>query len=164
MTTKVDAAVKDEVGEWLGATVGKPLPPSWNVYETLKDGILLCELINKLKPGSITKVNKNKVPFMQMENIGNYVRCASTIFGVEDRNNFVTVDLYENKNIAQVLLGLVTLKRKTGHGFKKATAAPADDVFDTLASPSVATKRFCPHCGEKHPEAAKFCPSCGKAI
>ena len=39
-------------------------------------GVLLCELANRLQPGSVRKINRSRLPFKQMENISAFVRCA----------------------------------------------------------------------------------------
>jgi hypothetical protein len=41
-----------------------------------------CNLVNKLKPGSVKSINKSKMPFPLMENIGNFLAAAKG-FGVK---------------------------------------------------------------------------------
>ena len=45
--------------KWVEAVMGEPLP-SGDFGEILKDGVVLCKLMNKLQPGSIKKF-KEKV-------------------------------------------------------------------------------------------------------
>jgi hypothetical protein len=45
--------------------------------------------------------------------------------GVPDEYNFVTVDLYEAKNINQVVQNIMALKRSQGYGFEKQKDAPS---------------------------------------
>ena len=79
----------------------------------LKSGILLCELANALQPGVVTaKISAAAMPFKQMENIGHFLAAAETL-GVQASDRFQTVDLYESKQPAQVLLCLQVLKRVT---------------------------------------------------
>ena len=74
--------------------------------EKFKSGVILCELMNKLEPGSIKKYHKNpKLAFQQMENIG-FFNEAMRNYGVQSEYIFVTNDLYEGKNLYQVQLGL----------------------------------------------------------
>ena len=37
--------------------------------ELLKDGVMLCTLINALQPGSVKKINTLKAPFKQVRNV-----------------------------------------------------------------------------------------------
>ena len=71
------------------------------VHEKLKDGVILCKLIEKLQPNSIKNINTNKMAFKQMENIGNFLTAAEK-FGVSRTDSFQTVDLYEATNMPQV--------------------------------------------------------------
>lgn len=59
------------------------------------------------------------MPFKIMENISSFLAACSK-FGVADADMFQTVDLYEAKNMSQVLQTLSTLRRITGWG----TSAP----------------------------------------
>jgi len=79
--------------------------------EGLKDGQVLCKLINVIKPGSVKKINKNNMAFKQMENIGNFLSACENL-GMNKIDLFQTVDLYENQNIPQVVNGIFALGRK----------------------------------------------------
>ena len=39
----------------------------------LKSGVILCNLINKLKPGTIKSTNSSALAFKQLENIGQFL-------------------------------------------------------------------------------------------
>lgn len=59
---------EQEVLNWIGEVLGEPLPNG--AYEDiLKDGVLLCKLINKLSPGSVKKIQERGTNFQLMENI-----------------------------------------------------------------------------------------------
>ncbi|KAL9642979.1 hypothetical protein ABK040_010671 [Willaertia magna] len=102
--SKYDPEKESEVKEWIEAVTGERFASN-DFQESLKDGILLCKLINKIKPGAIKKVNTSKLPFMQMENIGEFLKAAQTL-GLQKHDAFMTVDLFEGKNIPQVIQSL----------------------------------------------------------
>jgi hypothetical protein len=81
-----------------------------DLHAFLKDGIFLCQLANALKPGATPQPKTSKMPFHQMENINNFLRFA-TAAGVASLSLFQTVDLFENKNMGQVVLCLSALSR-----------------------------------------------------
>lgn len=64
---------EEEVKTWICAVTGEVWGDS-SFAARLKDGTLLCTLINTIKPGSVKKVNKMQMPFMQMENISSFLR------------------------------------------------------------------------------------------
>ena len=108
LDSKYDKAMEAEVREWMGELLGAPLEGDF--MEVLKDGTVLCKLANAIKPGIVKKINKMKMPFMQMENIGSFL-AAVYVLGVDASESFMTVDLYEAKNPGAVLLCLSSLKR-----------------------------------------------------
>lgn len=62
-----------EVLQWIADVLGEKLPNG--VYEdVLKDGIVLCKLINKIAPGSVKKIQERGTNFQLMENIQRYVQ------------------------------------------------------------------------------------------
>lgn len=57
-----------EVLAWIEAVTGDKLPAG-NYEDILKDGVVLCNLINKLAPGSVKKIQTKGTNFQLMENI-----------------------------------------------------------------------------------------------
>lgn len=93
-------------------------PPNETYEESLKDGIILCKLMNKLKPGAIPKINTTGASFKMMENI-NMFQKALKDYGVPDLDGFQTVDLWEMKDIAQVTSTIFALGRAVSIFFIK---------------------------------------------
>ena len=67
----------------------------------LKDGVILCTILNIIKPGTVKKINKGNKPFTMMENISMYLDACQSM-GCQKSDLFQTVDLYELQNIPQV--------------------------------------------------------------
>merc|ERR1712243_236612 len=64
----------------------------------LKDGSVLCQLINCISPGAVKKINTMNAPFKQRENIEMYLKACSN-YGLKEQDLFQVNDLYENKNL-----------------------------------------------------------------
>lgn len=58
-----------EAQEWIESILGKKFPPGETFEDVLKDGQVLCHLMNKLSPGSVPKINTSGGQFKMMENI-----------------------------------------------------------------------------------------------
>ncbi|XP_058063860.1 muscle-specific protein 20 [Anopheles bellator] len=102
---------EEEVLKWIGDVLGQPLPPG--VYEdVLKDGVVLCKLINKLAPNSVKKIQETGTNFQLMENVQRF-QTAIKEYGVPQEEIFQTADLFERRNIPQVTLCLYALGRIT---------------------------------------------------
>jgi len=76
----------------------------------LKSGVILCQVVNKLQPKSVSNIGKTKAPFMMMENINNYLKSCSAL-GLAASDLFQTIDLFEAKNMPSVLINIHTLGR-----------------------------------------------------
>lgn len=103
--------VKDKEAQgWIEALLGLAFPANVSYDDVLKDGQVLCRLINKIKPGSVAKINESGGQFKMMENINNFQKALGA-YGVPDQDMFQTVDLYEKKDISQVTNTLFALGR-----------------------------------------------------
>ncbi|TPX55969.1 hypothetical protein PhCBS80983_g04896 [Powellomyces hirtus] len=67
-------------------------------------------LINKLRPGSIRVISTRDAPFLQMENINRFLT-ASKNLGLKGHELFQTVDLFEGKEMQQVIVTILTIAR-----------------------------------------------------
>jgi len=102
--------LEQEAADWIEAVTGENQPADLKFSHWLKSGTVLCNLVNKLKPGTIPKVNKMKMPFAHMENINGFIQ-ACTVLSVPGSDLFMTVDLYEEKNLNQVITCIHSLGR-----------------------------------------------------
>uniref|UniRef100_A0A336MU40 Transgelin n=1 Tax=Culicoides sonorensis TaxID=179676 RepID=A0A336MU40_CULSO len=99
-----------EAQEWIETILGEKFPAGEKYEDVLRDGQVLCRLINKLQPGSVNKINSTGGQFKMMENINNFQKAIKD-YGVPDLDVFQTVDLYEKKDIASVTCCLFALGR-----------------------------------------------------
>jgi len=100
-----------EVLAWIEGVIGEKLP-SGNYEDILKDGVVLCQLANKLVPGSVKKIQTKGTNFQLMENVQRF-QAAIKAYGVPQEEIFQTADLFERRNIPQVTLCLYALGRIT---------------------------------------------------
>eukprot|EP00794_Sanderia_malayensis_P005246 gene5246-5910_t len=144
--SKFDSELALKSLDWISAVLGDPalFNDKENnlksyIQEKLKDGHILCRLINTLQPGSVKKINQGNMPFLKMENIGNFLTgCYS--YGVKKEDLFQTADLFEGQNIVQVVLGISALGRKAQannydgptFGPKESNAAPRNFTEEKL--------------------------------
>lgn len=69
-------------------------------------------LVNLVLPPPGVKFKKSAMPFMQMENISHFLRaCEQPPLSLPAHDRFLTVDLYESKDPAQVLQCLSAFSR-----------------------------------------------------
>lgn len=102
---------EQEIVDWIGLVLGEKLP-NQPYEDLLRDGIILCRLINKISPGAVNKIQTSGGSFKLMENIQRF-QTALKKYGVPEEEIFQTADLYERRNIAQVTLCLFALSRLT---------------------------------------------------
>lgn len=112
--------MEEEAQEWIEEIIGHPIPPphsstnssvsSLDLCEGLKDGTVLCELVNIISPKAI-RYKKSTMPFIQMENIAAFLTFSRETLGIPDHDLFQTIDLFERKNIFQVIQAIHTFSR-----------------------------------------------------
>ncbi|KAJ4155022.1 hypothetical protein LMH87_000288 [Akanthomyces muscarius] len=112
---KYTPAAANEARTWVEESLGEKLSSS-DLLEGLKDGVALCKLINLAIPPPGIKFKQSAMPFVQMENISHFLRaCQSPPLNLHEHDIFLTVDLYEQKDPAQVLQCLGAFSR-AAHG------------------------------------------------
>ncbi|KAJ5477897.1 hypothetical protein N7530_003406 [Penicillium desertorum] len=106
-TPQAAAEVRDWIEEVLHEKLASP-----DLLEGLKDGVALCKLVNlAVSPG--VKYKQLSAPFVQMENISHFLRaCQLPPLNLPPHDVFLTVDLYEGKDPAQVLQCLAAFSRR----------------------------------------------------
>ncbi|CAH0480518.1 unnamed protein product [Peronospora belbahrii] len=108
VATNFGPTAEEEAQQWIEAVLGEKFLASF--ADSLKDGVMLCTLMNKIKPGFIPHIQTSSMPFKQMENVSNFVRACRSI-GVAEFDLFETVDIYNQKNIGQVVQCIHALGR-----------------------------------------------------
>lgn len=135
--TKFSQDAIDDIKSWIFVSVLNEEQPRESLIESLKSGVTLCKVANKLKAADETsgfiKWKESKMPFVQMEQISQFLTFARS-YGVPEDELFQTVDLFEEKDPAIVYQ---TLKSVSRYANKK-----HPDLFPVIG-PQLATKR--PH-------------------
>ncbi|XP_031692275.1 calponin-3-like [Oncorhynchus kisutch] len=111
---KYDMQKEEELRFWIEEVTGMAIGE--NFQKGLKDGIILGELINKLQPGSIKKINHSQLNWHKLENLGNFIK-AILAYGMKPNDIFEANDLFENGNMTQVqstLLSLASMAKTKG--------------------------------------------------
>lgn len=128
INSKYSEELAAECLEWIKDITGEPINTSGdmdNFFEVLKDGVILCKLVNAIQPGAVKKVNESKMAFKCMENLTAFSEAAMKVFGVPTQETFQSVDLWERQNLNAVVICLQSLGRKVGP-FGKPSIGPKE--------------------------------------
>ncbi|XP_032170626.1 LIM domain only protein 7 isoform X7 [Mustela erminea] len=119
----VDCAVAfAEAQRWVEAVTEKNFETK-DFRASLENGVLLCDLVNKLKPGVIKKINRLSTPIAGLDNINVFLKACEQIGlkeaqlfhpgDLQDLSNRVTVRQEEtDRRVKNVLITLYWLGRK----------------------------------------------------
>ncbi|CDS42345.1 calponin [Echinococcus multilocularis] len=115
MNIKYDSEVEREVLDWIGKLTGANIESGREkVAAALRDGKILIKLVNVIYEGTPElpssaanlrrplKANTSKISFKMMENIETFIN-ACAAYGVPKTGLFQTVDLFEMRNMGQVI-------------------------------------------------------------
>ncbi|XP_036014630.1 LIM domain only protein 7 isoform X41 [Mus musculus] len=111
-----------EAQRWVEAVTEKNFETT-DFRASLENGVLLCDLINKLKPGVVKKINRLSTPIAGLDNINVFLRACEQIGlkeaqlfhpgDLQDLSNRVTVKQEEtDRRLKNVLITLYWLGRK----------------------------------------------------
>ena len=92
LDAKAGSASTDAALRWVVAVTGKAVEEGTSLADALKDGVLLCEAVNAIAPGTIKKISTSKMAFHQLNNITVFLRAAKGL-GVADSLVFDATDL-----------------------------------------------------------------------
>ncbi|XP_074671611.1 LIM domain only protein 7 isoform X2 [Strix aluco] len=111
-----------EAQRWVETVTGKSFGTK-DFRAALENGVLLCDLINKIKPGIVKKINRLPTPIAGLDNINVFLKACENIGlkeaqlfhpgDLQDLSNRVTVKPEEtNRRVKNVLITLYWLGRK----------------------------------------------------
>ncbi|XP_044780299.1 transgelin-2-like [Bubalus bubalis] len=110
-----DADLEQILIQWITTQcrkhVSRPQPGCKNFQNWLKNGTVLCELINGLYPegqAPVKKIQASTTAFKQMEQISQFLQAAKR-YGINTNDISQTVDLWEGKSMACVQRILMNL-------------------------------------------------------
>ncbi|NWJ12101.1 CNN2 protein, partial [Crypturellus undulatus] len=106
LAQKYDPQKEAELRTWIESVTGQRIGPDFQ--KGLKDGVILCELMNKLQPNSVRKINRSAQNWHQLENLSNFIK-AMTSYGMNPVDLFEANDLFESGNMTQVQVSLLAL-------------------------------------------------------
>ncbi|SCU84222.1 LANO_0C00782g1_1 [Lachancea nothofagi CBS 11611] len=137
-----------EISDWIFKVIlrdNSENPNASELLNALKSGTVLCRLANRLHSADnpditqLIKFKESKMPFVQMEQISQFLAFARN-YGVPEDELFQTVDLYEEKDCASVFQTLKSISRYANK--KHPTEFP-------VLGPQLATKKPRPPKGSK---------------
>ncbi|XP_011871795.1 PREDICTED: protein vav isoform X2 [Vollenhovia emeryi] len=135
--TRCGALRADHKANWPQAT-------AFDLAYTLRDGVLLCNLLNIVDPGCIDMKDVNQKPqmaqFLCLRNIKVFLSVCSSVFGLSDSELFEPFMLFDLSNFHRVLCTLSALsncprlRRKGIPGFSVGRGRSQEDIYKDLQS------------------------------
>jgi hypothetical protein len=135
INARYDIQAETEVISWFRQLLNLNIEPGmYNLEKALKSGVELIRLARVIQQGTpycppaaatmVLKPNMQQMPFKQMENIETFVNFCEG-YGVPRTSVFQTVDLFEGRNLAQVLSCIQQLGSECQrNGFNGPTIGP----------------------------------------
>ena len=102
---KFNAAHAECALQWIEQVLDTPLS-SHDFHGNLKSGEVLCNLLNKIRPGTIPLIHRSNLAFKQMENISTYLVACREVLKMSDTDLFETSDLFKQQNLGSVVTHL----------------------------------------------------------
>ncbi|EPS36234.1 hypothetical protein H072_10292 [Dactylellina haptotyla CBS 200.50] len=138
---KYTVQAEQETKSWIESVLNESLGGG-DLMEALHDGTVLCRLVNKLSPG-VAKYKDSDMPFVQRENIAMFLRVCKDSLKLPEHDLFLTVDLYDYKDPAQVL--------QTIGAFSRIAHSRNPSAFSTAIGPKAATPSMGSPAGKSKP-------------
>ncbi|XP_030630575.1 guanine nucleotide exchange factor VAV3b [Chanos chanos] len=89
----------------------------FDLAQTLRDGVLLCQLLNNLRPSTINLTEINLRPqmsqFLCLKNIRTFLSACCDVFGMRKNELFEAFDLFDVRDFGKVIDALSKLSHTT---------------------------------------------------
>ncbi|XP_033743888.1 LIM and calponin homology domains-containing protein 1-like isoform X2 [Pecten maximus] len=82
-----------ETERWISAVTRKKFQYPDDFRKSLENGVLLCEVLNTIKPGCIRRINKLPGPIAGLDNINVYLQTCRNSFHLKEAHLFDCTDL-----------------------------------------------------------------------
>eukprot|EP01125_Pyxidicula_operculata_P011975 TRINITY_DN3925_c0_g1_i2.p1 TRINITY_DN3925_c0_g1~~TRINITY_DN3925_c0_g1_i2.p1 ORF type:complete len:1422 (-),score=336.90 TRINITY_DN3925_c0_g1_i2:51-4316(-) len=107
MKEKEDPEFEKKVADWIEKLISEELSPKGNLWQSLRNGIVLCKMLNKIKPGVVgnfnTKLFQGKLHALsERENITKYLESCWKL-GLPSSDMFIVNDLHGKQSFGAVL-------------------------------------------------------------
>jgi hypothetical protein len=110
MTGRIkDKTRAQEAQRWVEQVLGRNFN---DFFEEIRDGVVLCDLLNKIAPGTCKKYKKSQIVYVCRTNIQIYLKGCEKI-GVPQTDRFETRDLYDQQRLDQVVNNLFSVSAKS---------------------------------------------------
>jgi len=138
MTANIDPSWEYNACKWIEQLSGESV---YDSGECLYTGIVLCKLINAIKPNMIAKFYSKPIALMQTENIKLYLQACLQL-GVAKDDLFSVSDLHSKKNMKAVISNIYALARVVQNqpDWKGPTLLNAGPAPPAAVSPRPASK------------------------
>lgn len=113
-----DKQLEGRVREWMEKLIGHRIEGA-TFQEGLMDGQAVCQVMNACYPGKIAKIRNSPVMLFRRENFGAFFKACLAI-GMAESDLCQFEDVYDNKNMSQFLIMMVSFARKAQYapGYK----------------------------------------------
>lgn len=104
---------------------------AFDLAQTLRDGVLICHLLNNLSPNSVDLKDFSQRPqlsqFLCLKNIRTFLQTCQNVFGLSTADLFDPLDLFEVKDFRKVLTTLSKLS-KTSLARRRVSGFPPEQT------------------------------------
>ncbi|RUS77444.1 hypothetical protein EGW08_014797, partial [Elysia chlorotica] len=116
----------------------RPDATAFDLAQALRDGVLLCHLLNTLKPSCIDMKDFSQRPqmsqFLCMKNIRTFLQTCTSSFGIRQADLFTPNDLFDVKDFKKVLdtLSKVSKSEVSLSKYSENDIEDQEDIYDTV--------------------------------
>jgi len=124
---KYNVGIERKLRKWTEAVLGETIEGDF--INAIRDGSLLCRLLNTLYPGTIPEksIYTGGIAYKQMQNVNSFLRALTSVVGMRELELFETVDLF-NKSNPGVVLSTLTVFAQRAVGRPDYRGPPLEDL------------------------------------